>query len=172
MYELMENGKYDPSVFNGVSINKKDFDAIVSEHMDLQDSATLNTICSINEADRAAVLTSLTSKLYDNIVDKSSKTISKVKQTKAKITKAKNKKGKKISLKLSGTIDGSGYQIQYGTKSNFKGAKTVKKSSNSVTISKLKKGKKYYIRVRIYKKIDNKIYYGKWSSKKTIKIKK
>ena len=66
----MENGKYDPSVFNGVSINKKDFDAIVSEHMDLQDSATLNTICSINEADRAAVLTSLTSKLYDNIVDK------------------------------------------------------------------------------------------------------
>ena len=70
MYELMENGKYDPSVFNGVSINKKDFDAIVSEHMDLQDSATLNTICSINEADRAAVLTSLTSKLYDNIVDK------------------------------------------------------------------------------------------------------
>lgn len=70
MYDLRENGKYDPSVFNGVTINKKDFDAIVSENMDLQDSATLNTICSINEADRAAVLTSLTSKLYDNIVDK------------------------------------------------------------------------------------------------------
>ena len=70
MYDLRENGKYDPSVFNGVAINKKDFDAIVSENMDLQDSATLNTICSINEADRAAVLTSLTSKLYDNIVDK------------------------------------------------------------------------------------------------------
>ena len=70
MYDLRENGKYDPSVFNGVTINKKDFDAIVSENMDLQDSVTLNTICSINEADRAAVLTSLTSKLYDNIVDK------------------------------------------------------------------------------------------------------
>ena len=41
MYDLRENGKYDPSVFNGVTINKKDFDAIVSENMDLQDSATL-----------------------------------------------------------------------------------------------------------------------------------
>ena len=70
MYELRENGKYDPSVFKDVIINKKDFDGIVAEHMDLQDHDTLNTICSINEADRAAVLTSLTSKLYDNIVDK------------------------------------------------------------------------------------------------------
>ena len=26
MYDLRENGKYDPSVFNGVTINKKDFD--------------------------------------------------------------------------------------------------------------------------------------------------
>ena len=69
-------------------------------------------------------------------------------------------------------VDGSRYEVQYGTKSNFKGAKTVKKGSNSVTISKLKKGKKYYIRVRIYKKIGNKTYYGKWSSKKTIKVKK
>jgi hypothetical protein len=96
----------------------------------------------------------------------------KITNTKAKITKTTNKKGKKIALKLSGATQGAGYEIQYGTKSNFKSAKTVKKSSNSVTLNKLKKGKKYFIRVRIYKKIGNDIYYGKWSSKKTVKIKK
>ena len=70
MYDLRENGKYDDSVFRGVVIGKSDFDSLMSENMDLTDMETLNTICSINEADRAAVLTSLTSKLYDNIVDK------------------------------------------------------------------------------------------------------
>ena len=60
----------DASVFNGIYISRNEFDDIVAEHMDLSDMQTLNTVCSINEADRAAVLTSLTSKLYDNIVDK------------------------------------------------------------------------------------------------------
>ena len=70
MPKLHEYGMMDASMFNGVYISKNEFDDIVSENMDLSDMQTLNTICSINEADRAAVLTSLTSKLYDNIVDK------------------------------------------------------------------------------------------------------
>ena len=98
--------------------------------------------------------------------------IKKVQSVKAKIKSAKNVKTTSITLKLSGLSDCNGYQIQYGTKSNFKGAKTVKKSSNSVTIKKLKKGKKYYVRVRVYKTIAGSIYYGKWSSKKTVKITK
>jgi hypothetical protein len=68
---LYESGKrFDNGVFRDTIIGKKEFEEIVSEHMDLSDMQTLNTVCSINEADRAAVLTSLTSKLYDNIVDK------------------------------------------------------------------------------------------------------
>ena len=70
MPKLHEYGMMEASMFNGVYINKNEFDDIVSENMDLSDMQTLNTVCSINEADRAAVLTSLTSKLYDNIVDK------------------------------------------------------------------------------------------------------
>lgn len=70
MPKLHEYGMMEASMFNGVYISKNEFDDIVSENMDLSDMQTLNTVCSINEADRAAVLTSLTSKLYDNIVDK------------------------------------------------------------------------------------------------------
>lgn len=95
-----------------------------------------------------------------------------VKGTKAKIKSISNVKGKKIKLKLSGRSSCTGYQIQYGTKSNFKGAKSIKKNSNAVTLSKLKTGKKYYIRARVYEKMGKKYYYGKWSSKKTVMVKK
>ncbi len=66
----------------------------------------------------------------------------------------------------------SGYQIQYGLKSNFKGAKTVKvsKTRSYKDITKLKKNKKYYFRVRSYIKTGGKTYYGAWSSKKAVKV--
>jgi hypothetical protein len=70
MYELHENGKFDKSLFESAIISRTEFESIMSENMDLSDRDTLNAITSVNEADRAAVLTSLTSKLYDNIVDK------------------------------------------------------------------------------------------------------
>ena len=50
----------------------------------------------------------------------------------------------------------TGYQIQYSTRSKFKGAKTVTVSKNKTTnkmISKLATKKKHYVRIRTYKKI-------------------
>ena len=70
---------------------------------------------------------------------------------------------------------GTGYQCQYATKSSFKSAKkiTVKKLKTTKTkIKKLKKGKTYYIRVRNYKKVGKKVYYGPWSTVKKVKITK
>lgn len=70
----------------------------------------------------------------------------------------------------------SGYEIQYGTKSNFKGAKKANVAYNkkSYTLSKLKSKKTYYVRIRPYEKYRNgnsalKTRYGKWVkvSKKT-----
>ena len=46
-------------------------------------------------------------------------------------------------------------------------SKTTKKAT--YTISKLKKGKKYYVRVRAYNK--GKKAYGDWSKKKAVKVK-
>ena len=68
----------------------------------------------------------------------------------------------------------TGYQIQYGLKSNFKGAKTATITSNktlSKKITKLKKKKKYYVRIRTYKTVGKTKYYSAWSKAKTVKIK-
>lgn len=102
------------------------------------------------------------------------KDIQKVTSAKAKITSAKNVKNRSIRLNLKRMSNCNGYFIQYGVKKNFKGAKagTINKKYTIAIIPKLKKGKTYYVRARIYKKIGNKIYYGKWSNVKTVKIKK
>ena len=71
------------------------------------------------------------------------------------------------------TTQTTGYQIQYSTSSNFKGAKTVT-LSNKTTAKKvkgLKSKKKYYVRVRTYKTVDGKKYCSKWSKVKTVKTK-
>lgn len=67
--ELVEN-KMKASYFQNEVITSDMFNEAVDGRLDYTDMDTLNTVCSINEADRAAVLTSLTSKLYDSIVDK------------------------------------------------------------------------------------------------------
>lgn len=58
----------------------------------------------------------------------------------------------------------SGYQIQYSRNSSFRGAKTLTKSAsyNVVNLSNLAKTK-YYVRIRAYKKIGSRTYYGSWS---------
>ena len=71
------------------------------------------------------------------------------------------------------TAQTTGYQIQYSTSSNFKNAKTVTVSKNSTTkktITGLKNGKKYYVRVRTYKTVKtghkSTKYYSTWSKSK------
>lgn len=77
----------------------------------------------------------------------------------------------KIVTKKHPTV--SGYQYQYATNKSFKNAKTLKGNSTqtSKTVSKLKSKTYYYVRVRAYKVIDGKYYYGAWSSVKKIKTK-
>ncbi len=90
-----------------------------------------------------------------------------------KINKLINKKGKKVTVKLSKNVSGAtGYQVAYATKSSMKGQKQKSFKGTSVTVKGLKKKKTYYFRVRAYTKKTGKTVYGKWSSKKHIKIKK
>ncbi len=82
------------------------------------------------------------------------------------------KKGFKIAFnKQPAQI--TGYQLQYSTNKKFKNAKTVNvsKKHSSKTIKKLKSKKKYYVRVRAYKTVNNKNYYSSWSKTKTVKTK-
>ena len=68
----------------------------------------------------------------------------------------------------------SGYQIQVSTSRKFKSKKTKNISGmkkNSTTVSKLKSRKKYYIRIRTWKKKNRKKYYSAWSKVKIGKTK-
>ncbi len=91
------------------------------------------------------------------------------------ISTAKNRKGKKLRVKWQTNTKGNGYQIQYATSKNFKGTKkSVVKGSKKkeITLSGLKKGKTYYVRIRSYKKVGKTTYYSDWSVVKTVKINK
>lgn len=69
----------------------------------------------------------------------------------------------------------TGYQLQYGTAKSFRsGTKTVKVSSAKSTtkkLTKLKTGKKYYVRIRTYKTVSGKTYYSSWSKALSAKVK-
>lgn len=91
----------------------------------------------------------------------------------AVISKVQNVSGKKIKVTVKKVSGADGYQIQYSTKSNMKSAKTVTSSKKTKTISKLSKGKKYYVRVKAYKKDSTgKKVAGKWSKVKKVKVSK
>ena len=67
----------------------------------------------------------------------------------------------------------SGYEIQYSLKSSFSGAKKVPISGSKTVsrkISGLKSGKKYYFRIRTYKKVGSKKFYSAWSKKKAVTV--
>ena len=94
----------------------------------------------------------------------------KINKTTLKKLKARSK-GFKITWNKR--TDVTGYEIQYSTKKNFKTAvtTTVKAAKKTLTIKKLSSKKKYYVRIRCYKKIDGVIYYSAWSKAKKVKTK-
>lgn len=93
-------------------------------------------------------------------------TVAKVKSLSVKVQKSK--KAKISWKKVSGA---AGYQLVYSTDKNFKkGTVTVDAKKTSYTTKKLKKGKKYYVRIRAYKKDQSgKKVYGAYSAVKKVK---
>lgn len=95
---------------------------------------------------------------------------------KSVIKRLKNKKKKKLYVQWKWQVEADGYQVQYALNKKFtKKVKTKNINSflkESTTIKKLKKKKKYYVRVRAYKKFNGKKVYGAWSNVKKVKIKK
>lgn len=82
----------------------------------------------------------------------------------------------KLTAKWTQNAVASGYEVQYATKKDFSSGKVsvaVKNPSKvSKTISKLTKGKKYYVRVRCYTTYNKKNYSSKWSDIKSVTVKK
>ena len=65
----------------------------------------------------------------------------------------------------------SGYEIRLVTGSKTKVVKATKKNVSKI-VKKLKKGKKYSVSIRAYKKVGKVKYYSAWSNVKKVKIKK
>lgn len=81
---------------------------------------------------------------------------------------------KSVSVKWSKISGSAGYQLQYSTSKNFSKSKTVKISGtakNKQTIKNLSSQKTYYVRVRAYKTVNGKTWYGAWSKSKNCCVK-
>ena len=97
------------------------------------------------------------------------------------LSSVKNTKKKTAVIKWKRVKKAKGYEIYRSTKSSsgFKKiakVKVTKKNKNKKTLSytnkKLKKGKKYYYKVRYYKTVAGKKVYSEFSKVKKVKIKK
>ena len=80
-----------------------------------------------------------------------------------------------MTVKYGQASGATGYQIQYATSSTFKGAKTaniVGAKNVTKTVKGLAKNKRYYVRVRSYRKSGRVTYYSAWSTTKNVVIKK
>ena len=93
------------------------------------------------------------------------------KKTVVKKVKTLGKKKIKITVKKS-SEQVSGYEVILSTKKNFKNAKKITTKKNVVTVKKLKAGKKYFVKVRAFKKVGNKKIYGNYSTVKKVIVKK
>lgn len=82
-------------------------------------------------------------------------------------------KSKSVTAAWKRVTSGAGYQVQYSTNKSFTGktTKTLNISKNTTVsrkISSLKKGTRYYVRVRAYSKDGSTKRYGAWSTAKNI----
>lgn len=89
--------------------------------------------------------------------------------TPAKVTinsATRNPKKKQITVKWKSVKKATGYQIAYKKETSKKYTiKTVKKTSKTISASN---EATYEVKVRAYRKVNGKTYYGKWSSVKTV----
>ena len=85
------------------------------------------------------------------------------------------KLSKGFTVKWSKVSSATGYQIQYSTNKKFKKSSlsTIRKrTATSSKVRSLRGKKKYYVRIRTYKKVGGTTYYSAWSSAKAVTTKR
>ena len=114
----------------------------------------------------------------DGVYKEASTTVT-VKVTRVKkptVSSLKNSASKAMTLTWSPVSVGSGYQIRYAANKSFtSGVKTITvsgRTAKSKKITGLKKGSRYYVKIRAYKTSGGTKYYSAWSTVKNVKISK
>ena len=139
----------------------------------------INIVLNYNFNNADGIYTSQTERLYPTQIYVFS---SDQKPDLKKVTKIKAKSPKKKTIKITWNKikDVTGYKIELSTSKKFKTKKTqtytIKANKSKITIKKLKRKKKYFVRIKAYKTAvingQNVILYSKkWSSVKTVKTK-
>ena len=92
-----------------------------------------------------------------------------------KLKSVKNTGSRKLTVKWKKNKKAAGYEIQYARKKDFSDAKSKlinKSSKTKAVLKKLKKGKKYYVRIRSFRKVGDICYYSEFGKVKKVKIRK
>lgn len=111
-----------------------------------------------------------------NYAKVSKKVTIKVLPKKASVKKLVSKKSRQITVAWKRQKEAAGYVVEYTTDRKFK--KKVKKveikknTTTSTTIKKLSGGKKYYVRVKAYTKINKKKQFGSAGKVQNVKVKR
>lgn len=101
----------------------------------------------------------------------SGKTTFRINLQKTTLFSTKSSRKGQLQATWKKTAGNAGYQIQYATNAKFSGAKTKNTKATRYTFKGLKSKRKYYVRVRTYKKVGSNYWYSKWSNVRNVKIK-
>lgn len=99
------------------------------------------------------------------------KTTFRINLQKTTLSSAKSSRKGQLQATWKKTAGNAGYQIQYASNAKFSGAKTKNTKATRYTFQGLKSKRKYYVRVRTYKKVGSNYWYSKWSNVRNVKIK-
>lgn len=94
--------------------------------------------------------------------------------SKVNVSSAKSSAKKKVTVKWKKASKVEGYEVQYSTSKDFStGVKTkaIKGKKTSVTLTGLKSGKTYYVRVCSYKTVNGIKVYSNYGKTKQVKVK-
>ena len=89
------------------------------------------------------------------------------------ITKLQSQKPNWLNIQYRANRKADGYQIQYGTSSDMKGAKYAAVNNSAIrsyTRKDVISGATYYVRVRTFNVVNGKRYYSNWSGIKSMKV--
>ena len=94
---------------------------------------------------------------------------------KAKLSKVKSSRKESVDISWKKDNLATGYQVQISTSRKFRKGVLQRYFSSSQKFIKVplkkKSGKKYYVHIRSYKRMNGIDYYGKWSSLKSVIVK-
>nr|MCR4902487.1 Ig-like domain-containing protein [Butyrivibrio sp.] len=90
----------------------------------------------------------------------------------SRVLSAKNNKPGRLTVRLK-AVKGARYQLWYALSRNFKKGRKIKVSAKpTVALSRLKKGKTYFLKVRTFKVVNGKKVYSKFSKVRAVRIRK